>query len=199
MKITKKIICSVAAVIGIVTGGVMVGEDVGQAFVQPVGKVVIEGHAVGDLRISPKGLAITGNAEGCRLDPYTCPSGLVTNGIGNTHGVPDSPVNLEQVAKDWVTNLQEAERCINQAEAIGGNTMSQGQFDAFVSFSFNAGCSRFMRNPDGTPTRIYSAIRQGDFVKACSELPYWVYGGGKKLPGLVSRRSLEYERCMEMD
>ncbi|HFF4304560.1 TPA: lysozyme, partial [Vibrio cholerae O1] len=90
MKITKKIWCSVAAVISLITGGAIVGQE----YVQPVGQVVIEGQALGELRISPKGLEMTGNAEGCRLDPYTCPSGLVTNGVGNTHGVPDNPVSL---------------------------------------------------------------------------------------------------------
>lgn len=196
MKITHKVICSVAAIIGLVTGGAAIYSD---EFIKPVGEVVIEGQSLGELRISPKALEITGNTEGCRLDPYTCPSGLVTNGIGNTHGVPAKNISLEQVAKDWVKNLQDAERCISRAEAISGKTMSQGQFDAFVSFSFNTGCPRFMRNPDGTATQIYSAIRQGNFVKACHELPRWVYGGGKKLPGLVNRRNLEYERCIEVD
>lgn len=196
MKITHKVICSVAAVIGLVTGGAAI---YGDEFIKPVGEVVIEGQSLGELRISPKALEITGNTEGCRLDPYTCPSGLVTNGIGNTHGVPAKNISLEQVAKDWVKNLQDAERCISRTEAISGKTMSQGQFDAFVSFSFNTGCPRFMRNPDGTATQIYSAIRQGNFVKACHELPRWVYGGGKKLPGLVNRRNLEYERCIEVD
>ncbi|MGY5721251.1 lysozyme [Vibrio cincinnatiensis] len=196
MKITHKVICSVAAVIGLVTGGAAI---YGDEFIKPVGEVVIEGQSLGELRISPKALEITGNAEGCRLDPYTCPSGLITNGIGNTHGVPAKNVSLEQVAKDWVKNLQDAERCISRAEAISGKTMSQGQFDAFVSFSFNTGCPRFMRNPDGTATQIYSAIQKGDFVKACHELPRWVYGGGVKQPGLIIRRGLEYERCMEVD
>ncbi|MBY8288599.1 lysozyme [Vibrio fluvialis] len=196
MKMAKKVLCSVAAVIGLVTGGAAM---YGESFTQPVGQVVIDGKSVGELRISPKGLAITGNAEGCRLDPYTCPAGLVTNGIGNTVDVPDDAVTLEHVAIDWVKNLQQAEQCISQVEAAANKPMSQGQFDALTSFAFNTGCDRFMRNADRSSTRIYRYARQGDYQAACNELPYWVYGGGKKLAGLVTRRGQEYARCMEVD
>lgn len=196
MKLTKKVLCSVVAVIGLVTGGATVYEP---EQTQPVGQVVIENQSLGELRISPKGLAITGNAEGCQLNPYACPAGLVTNGIGNTHNVPNQVVTLEQVAKDWVKNLQNAELCITHAELGANKTMTQGQFDAFTSFSFNTGCTRFMRNPNGSATRVFTYIKQAHYEQACAELLEWVYGGGKKLPGLVNRRGREYARCMEVD
>ena len=196
MKVANKVICSVVAVIGLITGGATVYQP---ELTQSVGQVVIENQHLGELRISPKGLAITGNAEGCRLNPYACPAGLVTNGIGNTHNVSDQVVTLEQVAKDWVNNLQNSEQCITRAEQSADRPMTQGQFDAFTSFSFNTGCTRFMRNPDGSATRIFTYIKQSRYEKACKELPKWVYGGGKKLTGLVNRRGLEYDRCMEVD
>lgn len=196
MKMAKRIVCSVAAVIGLVTGGAAL---YGEQLTKPVGEVVIQQQNLGELRISPKGLAITGNAEGCQLNPYTCPAGLVTNGIGNTVDVPDDVVTLEQVAIDWVKNLQQAEQCISQVEAAANKPMSQGQFDALTSFAFNTGCDRFMRNADRSSTRIYRYALQGDYQAACNELPYWVYGGGKKLAGLVTRRGHEYARCMEVD
>ncbi|MBH9740086.1 lysozyme [Vibrio navarrensis] len=196
MKMANKILCSVAAVIGLITGGTAF---YGDEFVKPVGQVVIEGQPLGELRISPKGLELIGNAEGCRQDPYRCPAGLSTNGIGNTHDVPDQIVTLEQIAKDWVKNIQEAERCVVAAEGISGNTMSSGQFDSFTSFVFNFGCTKFRVNKDGSYTRIYSAIRQGDYSKACSHIPEWVKNQGVVMRGLVIRRNLEYERCMELD
>ncbi|MEZ9698950.1 lysozyme [Vibrio sp. 10N.261.46.E12] len=193
MKLTKRIICSVAAVIGLVTGGVTLNSSE-----RPTGTVTISGVQVGELRTSPIGLEIIGDAEGCRQDPYTCPAGLATNGIGNTHGVNDQVVSLEQIATDWVKNLQQAEQCISRAEADSGKQMSQGQFDAFTSFSFNTGCTRFMRNRDGSETQIYRFIKQGDFTKACHELPRWVYGGGVKLKGLIDRRDKEHDRCLSI-
>ncbi len=194
MKLTKKIICSVAAVIGLVTGGVTVSN-----VTEPVGAVVIDQQAVGDLRVSPIALEIIGNAEGCRRTPYQCPAGLITNGIGNTHGVPDKSVSLETIAKDWVRNIQDSERCVTKAEAQSGKAMTQGQFDAFTSFAFNVGCTRFKNNANGSSTQIHRLIGQGEYARACEELKRWVYGGGKKLTGLVTRRGLEYGRCITLD
>ncbi|EIH0334401.1 lysozyme, partial [Escherichia coli] len=41
----------------------------------------------GNVRTNQAGLELIGNAEGCRRDPYKCPAGVWTDGIGNTHGV----------------------------------------------------------------------------------------------------------------
>jgi lysozyme len=193
-------ICTVTVVIGIVTGitsggTVLYGAKAGQ----PVGGVVIAGQALGMLRISPKGLALIGNAEGCRTHPYRCPAGKLTNGIGNTANVPAHDVSLPAIAKDWVKNIQRAEHCVIATEKAAGQPMTQGQFDALTSFVFNTGCPRFQRNRDNSMTRIYRLARAGKYVDACRELPRWVYGGGQKLPGLVTRRGKEYARCMAVD
>ncbi|MFB9135720.1 lysozyme [Vibrio olivae] len=191
MTLTKRLICSVAAVIGLVTGGVALNNQE-----RPVGQVTLGSETVATLRISPVGLEIIGSAEGCRQTPYTCPSGLITNGIGNTHDVTGKTVSLEQIAADWVANLSDAERCISQVESQSGERMSQGEFDAFTSFSFNTGCERFKRNRDGSETEIYRRIKHGRFTQACNELRRWVYGGGVKLEGLIHRREKEYARCI---
>ncbi|SHO57892.1 lysozyme [Vibrio quintilis] len=188
----NKSVCSVAAVIAIVTGGASIHST------ESVGKVQIEAFS-GELRISPAGLAIIGNAEGCRTHPYHCPAGLLTNGIGNTHDVPKTDVSLERIATDWVKNIHAAELCISSAESVSGVRMTPGQFDAFTSFAFNTGCPRFMRNHNGSATGIYSNIMAGNYPAACNELKRWVYAGGKKLPGLIDRRGREYARCTEVD
>ncbi|PMJ92860.1 lysozyme [Vibrio sp. 10N.261.55.A7] len=192
MKLTNKIICSVAAVIGLVTGSAVLNS-------QPVGEVVIQNEVVTTLRVSPMALEIIGNAEGCRKSPYVCPAGLVTNGIGNTQFSPNETVSHEQIAKDWVKNIANAEKCVRKAEQTSGVTMTQGQFDAFTSFAFNTGCTRFRRNPNQTSTQIYKHILTGNYQNACDQLPRWVYGGGVKLPGLITRRGLEHDRCHQVD
>lgn len=191
MNLKKRIVCSVAAVAALITGGVATTDT---GFTQSVGQVVIDGQSLGNLRVSPAALELIGNAEGCRQDPYRCPSGLVTNGIGNTHGVPNSPVSLEQIAKDWVKNIQSSEQCLTASAPDAG--LRQGQVDAFTSFIFNTGCTRFRFNGDGSETRIYRKIKTGRYDSACRELNHWVYGGGKKLPGLISRRQKETEMCL---
>lgn len=193
MKLSKKIICSVLGAIALITGGVAV------EYHQPVGQVTIDQAELGELRVSPAALELIGNAEGCRQDPYRCPAGLATNGIGNTHDVPNAAVSLEQVAKDWVRNIQSAQQCVTDAERLSGKVMTQGQFDAFTSFVFNTGCTKFRRNANGTLTQIYQHIMQGEYTKACGQLKRWVYSGGKKYNGLITRRGLEYARCIQVD
>lgn len=196
MSAKRVVTCAVMAVIGIVTGHAVLTT---KQLTQPTGAVVIEQQPQGTLRTSPKGLAMIGNAEGCRRDPYRCPAGMVTNGIGNTHHVPNHTVTLNDVARDWVRNLRTAEQCVSEVEQLAGRPMSQGQFDALTSLVFNLGCQQFRTNDDGTPTKIYHAAVVGHYQLACEHIKDWVFSGGKRLPGLVVRRQTEYERCMGLD
>lgn len=190
----KKILCSVAAVAAMITGGVSVNDA---AYQTEVGAVEISGQSVGVLTVSPRALDLIGNAEGCRRDPYRCPSGLITNGIGNTHDVVKVPVADEQIAKDWVKNIQSSETCLYGW--ADDSPLSQGQIDAFTSFIFNTGCTRFRHNRDGSETQIGRLVRTGQYELACHQLNRWVYGGGVKLPGLVTRRQKETEMCLLND
>ncbi|WP_419237925.1 lysozyme [Photobacterium leiognathi subsp. mandapamensis] len=188
----KKVLCSVVAVIGVITGGVAVDQYVS------VGNVVIDGQHLGVVKTSSAGLALIGNAEGCRLDPYKCPAGLTTNGMGNTHDVPNKVIDEKQAAIDWVKNIQDAEQCLDSV-VPKGKALTQGQQDAFTSFIFNTGCTRFKTNRNGSQTQIARLIEHGEFSLACDQLNRWVYGGGKKLNGLVIRRGDETERCHALD
>ena len=65
----------------------------------------------GHVRTNERGLELIGNAEGCRRDPYVCPAAVLTDGIGNTHGVkPGVRKTDKQIAADWERNILEAER-----------------------------------------------------------------------------------------
>lgn len=216
MQHTKKIVCSVMAVIGVIVGGAVKDDSKLSASVEPtaqydavskdvrpiddwerIGLVEIGGVEVGELIVSPKALEVIGNAEGCRRSPYTCPAGLKTDGIGNTHGVTDGIKSDEQIAIDWTRNIIAAQNCLASSGDVA--SMSQGQVDAFTSFIFNTGCTRFKHNRDGGETRIYHKIKQGWFTDACNELKYWRKGGGKILPGLVKRRELEANLCLGLE
>jgi lysozyme len=171
MKHIKKGVCSVVAAIALIVSGVVPN----------------------DVRVSPTGLELIGNAEECRLTPYVCPAGLITNGIGNTYGVADGAITTEHVAKDWARNIESAQDCLDATTNVAA--LSQGQVDAFTSFIFNVGCTRYRRNSDGSETRIYQKLKAGNYTEACQELKFWVYGGGKKLSGLIKRRGREVELC----
>ncbi|MGE4773650.1 lysozyme [Yersinia enterocolitica] len=143
----------------------------------------------GTVRTSEKGLELIGNAESCRRDPYVCPAGVLTDGVGNTHGVKQGiRKSDEQIAADWEKNILQAESCVNKYG--NGNKLNQGQFDAVTSITFNAGCPQMQKST------MYRMLREGKFTESCYQFPRWTYGGGKQLPGLVVRRDKEKALCL---
>ncbi|PJG82118.1 lysozyme [Caviibacterium pharyngocola] len=147
-----------------------------------------------DLRISTKGLEIIGNAEGCRRDPYRCPSDVLTVGIGSTEYSgekinPKKRYTDKEIADRWANDLRIAERCVNRY--ANGAKMPQGAFDSLTSITFNVGCSKLK---DST---LFKMARQGYKPEMCDQFGRWVYAGGKKLKGLENRRKEESNLCMQ--
>lgn len=68
--------------------------------------------------------------------------------------------------------------------------LTQGELDAYTSFVFNVGSGNWASS---TALRKLNA---GDRRGACTELTRWVYAGGKKLRGLVTRRAEESKLCL---
>ena len=64
-------------------------------------------------------------------------------------------------------------------------SLTQGQFDALVSFSFNVGLGNLQRST------IRMKVNRGDFEGAAESFLDWTKAGGKVLKGLVSRRNDE--------
>lgn len=144
----------------------------------------------GNVRTNERGLELIGNAEGCRRDPYVCPAAKLTDGIGNTHGVKAGTRKTdEQIAADWERNILEAERCVNSYG--NGRKLSDNTFSAVTSITFNAGCANMKSST------LFRYLRSGEVSQACNQFPRWVYGEGKVLPGLVTRRAAEQKLCLE--
>lgn len=62
----------------------------------------------GELRLSPAGAEIIGNAEGCMATPYKCPADVLTVGIGSTEYSgqkiePNKKYTNEEIAYRWKT------------------------------------------------------------------------------------------------
>ena len=56
-----------------------------------------------------------------------------------------------------------------------------------MDFAYNAGARNLKSST------LLKLLNQGDYQKASSDFDKWVYGGDKKLGGLVTRRGLERE------
>lgn len=143
----------------------------------------------GNVRTNQRGLELIGNAEGCRREPYTCPAGYLTDGIGNTHGVKSGTRKTDaQIAADWEKNILAAEQCVDRFG--NGKRLSDNTFSAVASITFNVGC------PAMRKSTLYRLLNQGQVEAACNEFPRWVYAGKLKLPGLVKRREAEKQLCL---
>ena len=72
-------------------------------------------------------------------------------------------------------------------------TLRQGQYDALVSFIFNLGIGKFNSSTLKKKILAYVALE----AEVTEEFKKWVYGGGKKLPGLEKRREEEVRLWMQ--
>lgn len=116
--------------------------------------------------------------------PYVCPAGFWTIGYGHLCALDHVPITLEEgesyLAQDLVKALNATLRyCPVLA------TESEGRLAAIVDFTFNLGAGRLQTST------LRRRINQMDWSGAAQELQRWVYGGGKVLPGLVTRREAE--------
>ena len=146
-----------------------------------------------EIALSPADAEIIGNAEGCRREPYKCPSDVLTVGIGSTEysGLPIEPKRIYtdlEIAERWKNDIQVAEKCVNQYG--NGRNLPQSVFDAATSITFNVGCGAMRKST------MFKYLNAGKYVQACNELSRWTRAGERVLPGLVSRREKEKQLCL---
>ena len=140
--------------------------------------------------------------EGVRTRPYRCPALLWTVGVGhvidqNHIKVPlndrknlpipegwDRTLSMAEVDEILARDLATFERGVLRLCPKG---LTQGRFDALVSFAFNVGLGNLQRST------IRMKHNRGDFAGAAEAFMAWTKAGGKELPGLVKRRKHEKE------
>lgn len=133
------------------------------------------------MKISENGLNLIKEFEGCRLEAYRDPAGVLTIGYGHTHGVQDGMKITQETADEYLRDdCAAAEKNVNGFEAK--YHWNQNQFDALVSFAFNLGS---INQLTANGTRSIAEIS--------AKIPEYCHAGGKKLSGLVRRRSAEKE------
>lgn len=136
------------------------------------------------LSISTAGLSFIQGSEGLSYGVYLDPAGLPTVCYGHY----DQRLKVGTRFSDFDCllflkgDLEATEKAVRELVTV---ELSQGQFDALVSFVFNVGPDAFRRSA------LLRKLNQGDYEGAAAEFPKWVYAKGKKLKGLVTRRSEE--------
>ena len=121
--------------------------------------------------------------ETLELKAYKCPANVLTIGYGHTRGVKIGQVITEAQADALLKgDILAVEQFLNGLNI----TLKQGQFDALVDFCFNLGQQKLLNS---TLLAKISVHASDDEIAA--QFRRWVYGGGKKLNGLVKRREWE--------
>lgn len=150
--------------------------------------------------ISPKALAMIAHHEGVRYRPYRCPAALWTVGVGHVLYPDQAKLSMEARlayplksadnrawSKEEVNGVLEFDlkRFIQGVPKYCTGTLTQGQLDALVSFSFNCGLGTLQRST------LRQKHNRGNFAGAAEEFMKYTKGGGKVLKGLVNRRNDE--------
>ncbi len=148
------------------------------------------------MNTSEQGIKLLHHFEGCKLKAYKCPAGVWTIGFGNTTYEDGSKVKEgDTITQERANEL--FKRIIKRFEQRVlekiKRPLKQHEFDALVSFCYNAGTSYKNKAGQWVDYNIWKKAEAQD--KDIRE--YWetlaVTGGGKKLPGLVRRRAAEVQ------
>ena len=125
--------------------------------------------------------------EGCKLTAYPDPGtggDPWTIGWGHTGPEVKSGMTISQAIADAYL-VKDAEHAADVVKRGVTVPMTQGQFDALVSFVFNVGAGNFLKST------LLRKLNAGDTLGASLEILRWSKAAGKELPGLVRRRAAE--------
>ncbi|HCD8148782.1 TPA: lysozyme, partial [Enterobacter hormaechei] len=126
--------------------------------------------------------------EGCKLTAYQDSVGVWTIGYGWTQPVDGKPIRAGMTIKQETaerllkTGLVRYESDVSRLVKVG---MTQGQFDALVSFTYNLGARSL------STSTLLRKLNTGDYAGAADEFLRWNKAGGKVLNGLTRRREAE--------
>lgn len=137
--------------------------------------------------VTEAGLNLIKWFEGFSPTIYNCPAGYPTIGYGHVvlaheqdqfaTGITPAQA-IELLRKD----LGISERAVLRLISV---PLTDGQFDALVSFTFNLGAGALQRST------LRRKVNRGEHEGVPAELMKWVWAAGKRMPGLVRRRRAE--------
>lgn len=154
------------------------------------------------MKVSAKCINQIKQDEGVRSKPYQCPALLWTVGVGHVidpqHAkVPMADRKQLPIPPGWdrVLSADEIDDILRKDLARFESgvlrlikvPLTQGQFDALVSFSFNVGLGNLQNST------LRMKLNRGDYEGASEQFLVWTKAGGRVLPGLVKRRTHEQE------
>lgn len=135
-------------------------------------------------KVSQAGIDLIKEFEGFSPKPYADIVGYMTIGYGHLikAGEQFSFLTTAKAEELLRKDAAEAEKAVND---VVKTPLSQNEFDALVSFTFNLG-KNALRN-----STLLRMINAGDVEKAADQFLRWDNAGGVKVAGLTRRRQAE--------
>jgi len=137
------------------------------------------------LTTGANGLALIKDFEGLRLEKYQDVVGKWTIGYGHlilpTESFPQ-PITRAQAGDLLRKDLAVSEAGVNKWVSM---VLTQNQFDALVSFTFNLGVGNLQSST------LLKLLNQGQLQSAADQFLRWNKAGGKEVAGLTRRRIAE--------
>ena len=128
--------------------------------------------------------------EGVILKPYRCPAGVPTIGAGVTTyedgtrvKMSDPPISMWRADELLGFHAQNFMDAVLKISPILADHPERHV--AIGDFSFNLGTTRYKAST------LRKRVEAEDWEGAADEMMKWVWGGGKKLPGLIRRRTVD--------
>lgn len=161
-------------------------------------------------KIGTKGIDLIKTYEGFRSKPYICPAGVPTIGYGSTYysngnkvTLKDNPITEQQATTMLYDLLETYEKSV---DSFVRDDINQNQFDALVSFAYNAGLGNLKSS-----TLLKKINKDINDPSIRNEFMKWIFGGDgshnkidddgdgiidepgerQKLKGLIERRMAE--------
>jgi len=136
------------------------------------------------VKVSADCIALIRHFEGCKLKAYKCPAGVWTIGYGHTGAdvLPDTEWTQEQADNRLMKDLGFYESDVLRYVTV---PLTQNQFDALVSFTYNLGASNLRRST------LLDMLNDGRYEGAADQFLLWVNRGSKFEKGLTRRRKAE--------
>ncbi|KMN20312.1 lysozyme [Pseudomonas weihenstephanensis] len=151
------------------------------------------------MRTSQNGIAVLKYFESCSLKAYPDPAtggAPWTIGWGHTGQEVVRGLIWTQAQADaqLVTDLASRELSVSKAVTA---QITQGQFDALVSFLYNVGPGKqgskdgLLVLKSGNPSSLLRLTNAGDVAGAAAQFKFWNKAAGVPMRGLSRRRSAE--------
>ena len=143
------------------------------------------------MNIGKEGIALIKEFEGCKLEAYKCPAGILTIGYGQTKGIKQGMKWTQQEADDNL--LETCIRVIDEVIKASPILILEdiNKQAAIADFVYNLGITNYNRS------KLKLRINQKNWVSAVTEIKKWNKAGGDVLAGLVRRRQCEADLLLK--